>query len=418
MESENINKESGNKYEFSILHILNISFDQVGYYKCHVAMKRNETYMDMEVRSILLNVTSPAQIVQISPRIYKKIHEKVELFCVVKGYPIESIKWLKDNDSLPKELDVLTINATHKNTSLKLEVTKKDNGTYTCIVNTSISRANGSTEILVLDKPQIALDIVKPIGINKIFLNWTVNDGNSPNDLKYIIQYKSEDEKEWVYYQAKINSSSRSLVLNVKNNTLTSGKNSSMYTVRIMAENSQGSSQYSTSSLVRMLDEEPIFIPEVTAPGATTNSINIKWTSPPNKFKDHIHYYNLILRAYNSSQKFEAIQPANKDYLYMFSDLNPATTYNIQVAACSDYSRECGPWSKIVNGTTMDGMADPPSNASVECRFDNISYTNFVYVSWQPPSHPHGTIVSYNVSIKNEIVDAPNVTSHSKDKSK
>lgn len=409
MESENINKESGNKYEVSILHILNISFDKVGYYKCHAAMKANETYMDMDVRSILLNVTSPAQIVQISPRIYKKIHEKVELFCVVKGYPIESIKWLKDNESLPKEWDIKTINATHKNISLKLEVTKKDNGTYTCVVNTSISRANGSTEILVLDKPQITLDIVKPIGINKIFLNWTVNDGNSPNDLKYMIQYKSEDEKEWVYYQAKINSSSRSLVLNVKNNTLTSSKNSSMYTVRIMAENSQGSSQYSTSNLVRMLDEEPIFVPEVTAPGATTNSINIKWTSPPDKFKDHIHYYNLILRAYNSSQKFEAIQPANKDYLYMFSNLNPATTYNIQVAACSDYSRECGPWSKIVNGTTMDGMADPPSNASVECRFDNISYTNFIYVSWQPPSHPHGTIVSYNVSIKNLFKNVPKV---------
>ncbi|KAG5874257.1 hypothetical protein JTB14_028068 [Gonioctena quinquepunctata] len=35
MESENINKESGNKFEVSILHILNIDFSHVGIYKCH-----------------------------------------------------------------------------------------------------------------------------------------------------------------------------------------------------------------------------------------------------------------------------------------------------------------------------------------------------------------------------------------------
>ncbi|KAJ8945608.1 hypothetical protein NQ314_009135 [Rhamnusium bicolor] len=360
-------------------------------------MKRNETDIDLDFRQILLNVTSPAQIVQISPPTYKKMHENVELFCVVKGYPIESIKWLKDNEYLPTDMwKVQTINTTYKNTSLKFEVSKKDNGTYTCVVNTSTTQANDSTEILVLYKPQITLDVIKPIGINKIFLNWTVNDGNSPNDLKYVIQYKS-DEKEWVYYQTKINSSSRSLVLNVKNNTLHSGKNSTMYTVRIMAENSQGSSQYSTSNLVKLLDEEPIFVPEVAFWAATTSSITIKWTSPPEKFKEHIHYYNIILRSYNTSQKFEVIQPDNKGYMYMFPDLNSATTYSFQVAACSDYSRECGPWSEIVNGTTMDGMSGPPANASVECRFDNISHTNFVYVSWQPPSHPHGTIMSYRV---------------------
>lgn len=391
MESENINKESGNKYEVSILHILNINFKHVGNYKCHAIMKDDN---DLDLSQILLNVTLPPKVTRISPSVYTKAHETVEINCIVQGYPIEDIKWLKDNEPLVDfKWDVRDINTTHKNATLKFEVAKKDNGTYTCIVDTSVSQYNASTEILVLDKPQITLDFVKSIGINKIYLNWTVNDGNSPNDLQYIIQYKSEDDKDgWIYYQAKINSSSRSVVL-----TTPAGKNSTLFTVRIMAKNSQGESMYSTSNQIKLLDEEPIFVPQVTVTGVTSTSISIKWTAPPNKFRDHIHYYHLILKPNNSIEKFEAVQQL--DVSYMFSDLICATTYNFQVAACSDFSKECGPWSGLVNGTTMDGIAGPPSNATVECRFDNISHTNFVFVSWQPPKNPHGTIMSYNVSI-------------------
>ncbi|CAH1103184.1 unnamed protein product [Psylliodes chrysocephalus] len=403
MESENINKESGNKFEVSILHILSIDFNHVGNYKCHAFLKRNDTDFDLDLRQIFLNVTSPAQIVQISKPTYTKMHETVEIFSIVKGYPIEEIKWLKDNEPLTDfTWEIKDINITHKNTSLKFEVSKKDNGTYTCLVSTPTSQASNSTDVLVLDKPQITLDFIKPIGVNKIYFNWTVNDGNSPNDLKYIIQYKSEDDKEWVYYQSMINASSTSFVLTVRNNTST--KKNSSYTIRIMATNSQGESMYSTSNLVKLLDEEPIVIPKVTVTGVTSSSITIKWTPPPDKFKDHIHYYQLILRAVNAIEIFEAVQPAVKDYLYMFSDLNSATTYEFQVAACSDYSKECGPMSQIANGTTMDGTAGPPSNASVECRFDNISHTNFVFVSWQPPVEPHGTIQSYSVTLEGSAI--------------
>ncbi|XP_072401913.1 tyrosine-protein phosphatase 69D isoform X2 [Diabrotica undecimpunctata] len=403
MESENINKESGNKFEVSILHIISIDFNHVGNYKCH-AMIRNETTPEIDFRQIFLNVTLPSKIVQISKPTYTKIHETVELFSVVQGYPIEEIRWLKDNELLTDfTWDVKDINITHKNTSLKFEVSKKDNGTYTCVVITPTSQAKNFTDVLVLDKPQVTLDFIKPIGINKIYFNWTVNDGNSPDDLKYIIQYKSEEDKEWVYYQANVNATSTSLVVTVRNNSGTPTKNSS-YTVRIMAKNSQGESMYSTSSLVKLLDEEPIVVPEVTVTGVTSSSITIKWTPPPEKFKDHIHYYQLILKSYNTPEKFEAVQPAIKDYLYMFSDLTSATTYNFQVAACNDYSKECGPLSEVVNGTTMDGIAGPPSHPSVECRFDNISHTNFVFVSWQPPAEPHGTITSYSVTLEGSAV--------------
>ncbi|KAL1493162.1 hypothetical protein ABEB36_011272 [Hypothenemus hampei] len=300
------------------------------------------------------------------------------------------------------------LNRTYASSRIRIQVTKKDNGTYTCSTGNGISSTNNSTAILVLDRPQISIDVIKPIGTNKIFLNWTVSDGNSPNELKYIVQYKSQNDSEWLYYRSDINNTQNALILNVE-------KNNSLYNVRIMAINPQGESPYATSNTLKMLDEEPIFVPDVTVTGVTSSSITIKWSMPPEKFSDHIHYYNLILRSYNTSHKLEAIQPA-KDYLYMFSELNSATTYNFQVAACSDYSRECGPWSEIVNGTTMDGISGPPSNASVECRFDNISHTNFVHASWEPPRQPHGSIQSYSVnlvgkaSFVNELGVLENVT--------
>ncbi|XP_060537066.1 tyrosine-protein phosphatase 69D [Cylas formicarius] len=394
MESENINKESGNKFEFSILHILNINFNHVGKYVCHAA---NTNKSELDLSQINLNITLPVRIVKISQPVYTKIHNTVKLSCVIEGYPIEFVNWFKDGNALKSDSwNTSAINSTFCNSTLNVEVTKKDNGTYTCIAGTITTIANASSAILVLDKPQVTIDVVKPIGTNKIFLNWTVNDGNSPEELKYIIQYKSADDTEWLYYRSDINSSQNYLVLNVE-------KNDTSYTVRISAKNPQGESHYSTSNLIKMLDEEPIFIPVVTVTGVTSSSITIKWTMPPEKFRDHIHYYNLILRSYNTSQKLEAIQPA-KEYLYMFSELNSATTYSFQVAACSDYSRECGPWSEIVNGTTMDGISGPPSNTSIDCRFDNISHTNFVLVSWGPPIQPHGSVQSYNVHLQGHAV--------------
>ncbi|CAG9763906.1 unnamed protein product [Ceutorhynchus assimilis] len=408
MESENINKESGNKFEVSILHILNLNFNHVGKYVCHAA---NLNASDLDLADIELNVTKKVTILTISDIIYTEIYKTVNLKCLIDGYPIDSVNWFKDSNMLPNDMwNITNVNLTVVESILRIQATKNDNGTYLCQAKNELSSANASTAILVLDKPQVTIDVIKPIGTNKIFLNWTVNDGNSPKELKYIIQYKSDEDSEWTYYRSDLNNTQNSLILNVE-----ARQNDSLFTVRVMAKNPQGESQYVTSQPIKMLDEEPIFIPEVTVTGVTSSSITIKWSNPPQKFIDHIHYYNLILRSYNSTQKLEAIQSA-KDYLYMFSELNSATTYNFQVAGCSDYSKKCGPWSEIVNGTTMDGISGPPSNPQINCKFDNSSLTNFIFLSWQHPLAPHGKIQSYNINLegtatfKNDLGVEENVT--------
>lgn len=34
--------------------------------------------------------------------------------------------------------------------------------------------------VIFSDVPHVAIDVVKVVGAHKLFLNWTINDGNSP----------------------------------------------------------------------------------------------------------------------------------------------------------------------------------------------------------------------------------------------
>lgn len=389
-EGENI-EESGKKYEVSILHIRNIDLKHVGDYFCHAMVQEG----GLDFARLTLNVTLEPTILSISSPIYTKMLKNVELHCAAEGYPIEEIIWLKNNDILPRHMwKVINVNETRKNSTLRIEgVTKTDNGTYTCVTNTIKDSANKSSMILVLDKPQINIDFIKSIGLGKIYLNWTVNDGNDPKHLEYSIQYKGANDSTWFFHSDKVERGNKSYILKAN------FKNDTQYTVGIMASNQEGRSQLSTSKPVDILTEDPVFIPEVKVTGVTVSSITIKWSEPPPKLEDLIHYYQLQAKTDNSSAVQKAIQPAGKDNLYMFSDLRPATKYMFQVSSCSEYTNKCGASSELVSGTTMDGISGPPENSSVECRFDNISQSGFVAVTWKPPVEPHGTIMSYNVNV-------------------
>lgn len=389
MESENINEASGKKVEVSILHIVNVDLRHIGEYKCHAGNN-----IELDFHKIILNVTLPSKVIEISKPIRTKLHGNVTLHCLVEGYPIDGTSWLKDNKNATTFTPhVRIINETLENTSIEIRnISNKDNGTYTCITKTGNLYSNSSTAILVLDKPQISIDFIKAIGVSKIFLNWTVKDGNEPESLHYQLQYKVLNDTNWYYYLKEIGSKNRSHVLQDQFQSNTE------YVIRMRANNSEGESQYSTTAKIRTLSEDPIFIPEVQVNGVTVNSITVRWTNTSEKLKDFVHYYQLLSHANNESDPMEAVHLASKENLYMFSDLSAATTYNFQVAACNEYSHQCGPWSEKVNGTTLDGISGPPENVTIECKFDNISHASFVFVTWKPPLQPHGTVVSYNVS--------------------
>jgi protein-tyrosine phosphatase len=71
-------------------------------------------------------------------------------------------------------------------------------------------------------------------------------------------------------------------------------------------------------------------VPEISVKGVTPNSITIGWSQPPEEMRDHVHYYMLIVQ--NSSTTKEACQPEQSMNLYMFTDLQAATTYRFKVS--------------------------------------------------------------------------------------
>lgn len=109
-------------------------------------------------------------------------------------------------------------------------------------------------------------------------------------------------------------------------------------------------------NLTNLFLSDPVFIPEVSATGGTPDSITIGWNSAPASVREHIHYYTLVLNNHNNNTRREAIHPANSNMnVFMFANLEPATLYFFKVAACSEFTRECYPFSKLVRATTMDG---------------------------------------------------------------
>uniref|UniRef100_A0A1B6CKV8 protein-tyrosine-phosphatase n=1 Tax=Clastoptera arizonana TaxID=38151 RepID=A0A1B6CKV8_9HEMI len=149
---------------------------------------------------------------------------------------------------------------------------------------------------------------------------------------------------------------------------------------------------------VRTLQRDPDFIPNISLKGVAPEGINIGWSLPPLDMKDHVHYYEIVM--YNNETHKQAVNPAENMNTYIFTDLQCATTYYFKVSACSEYTHQCGNWSEVINGTTMDGVSGPPENVIVTCKYDNSRYSSVVSLSWDPPKKPNGKILHYNVVLE------------------
>ena len=73
---------------------------------------------------------------------------------------------------------------------------------------------------------------------------------------------------------------------------------------------------------------DPDFVPEILLKGVTQNSFTIGWSNPPEELRDHVYY---MLIAQNNSTTQEAIQPGGGMNLYLFQELQSATTYHFKV---------------------------------------------------------------------------------------
>ncbi|XP_059225629.1 tyrosine-protein phosphatase 69D isoform X2 [Stomoxys calcitrans] len=387
-------------YEIS-LSIANVQISDEGIYIC-------ETIDNIILRKVFLQPFIAPKIVDANgEKVKQKIGHSVKLYCVIEIYPQndtldKQLQWLKDENAfsfLDKSANIENLNSTHINYTLELtEVYKKENGTYACVSYLSSGEELARTNIalLVMDVPKVSIDYVKAVGASKIYLNWTINDGNDPVQ-KYFIQYLQRGNPDLTYYKDVIGGGNTSYVLeNFLPNT--------SYFLRMSAKNSIGNgTPFQYPLAVTTLEKDPIFIPKVKTTGSTASTITIGWDPPPLDLFPYVQYYELVVSEAGEKPKIieEAVYQQNSRNLpYMFDNLKTATEYEFKVRACSDLTKLCGPWSDIVNGTTMDGVSSKPKDLKVFCIHNNMSNINTVDIGWVEPEKPNGKVVSYQIQLE------------------
>ncbi|KAH8296358.1 hypothetical protein KR054_005199 [Drosophila jambulina] len=385
------------KYK-NVLTLRHISIKDSGKYTCTSPSGQNQS-TEFYVEPFL-----PAKVLQsTADRIKRKVGQDVVLHCLIEMYPqnettSKQMKWLKDGspfEFLDTFSSIAKLNDTHLNFTLEFtEVYKKENGTYKCTVfdDTGLEAAFKEITLYVMEEPQVSIDFAKAVGANKIYLNWTVNDGNDPVQ-KFFITFQEAGTPTFLYYKDIINGNQTSYILdNFRPNTT--------YFLRISGKNSIGNGQTTQYPQgVNTLSFDPIFIPKVETTGSTASTITIGWDPPPTDLIEYIQYYELVVSESNKTIEEAIYQQNSRNLPYMFDKLKTATDYEFKVRACSDLTKTCGPWSEIVNGTTMDGVATKPTNLTIHCHHDNVTKSNSISINWDVPKTPNGKVVSYLIHL-------------------
>lgn len=220
------------------------------------------------------------------------------------------------------------------------------------------------------------------------------DNGNSPI-TSILPQYKHETDSNFQYISNRVQNNSTSAVIeNLIPNT--------KYKLKISANNDIGTGPGTEwTPIVQTLSTDPVFIPVVEVKGNSHSTITIGWAPPPSELLDYIHYYEVELYHNDTKTPEIAYHAQNSRNLpYMASDLKTATEYFFRVRACSEFNKECGNFSSVVNGTTMDGTSSAPVDIKIACTHHNVSKRNFVHVEWSPPLVPNGIIMSYTVVLE------------------
>lgn len=387
-----------------VLTIAQVEAKDAGNYSCHAGEK--------EVQVYALEPIIEPRVLKSSPTAVRVGMDKpATLFCYIELFPIPStddqlhelIYFRREDDldgsSLRNATKVSVVNQSHVNVSLTIShAQKRENGTYLCVAQNTKTGQDLTREItlLVLDIPQVRIDLVRAVGMDKIFLNWTVNDGNA-NVTSYRFQYLAEGDSTFTYYNNKIGGNATSLVLRgFRPNT--------NYQLKMQAINAVGDSRpYQFADFVRTLEKDPDFVPVVDVKGSTHTTVTIGWQPPPLEVLDYVHYYELVVERAGDQPTHveEAIHQQNSRNLpYMFDNLQPATEYVFKVRACSELTKVCGNWSIPVNGTTMDGAPSQPLNLRVFCRQTNVSSRSSVEIFWETPERPNGVVTVYQTVLQ------------------
>ncbi|XP_037616476.1 neuronal cell adhesion molecule a isoform X10 [Sebastes umbrosus] len=340
---------------------------------------------------IFLEVKEPTRILK-QPE-YRVVQRGMSAVfeCKVKHDPslVPTMTWLKDNGELPDGrfevgADSLTIN----------DVTDGDEGTYTCIMNTTLDQDSASAMLTVVEKPDPPTDLELTDQTERsVQLTWIPGDEHNSPTQKFLIQYEDLLHQPGVWINLTDTSgTSTTARLNLSPYVY--------YSFRVLALNRVGysepskpSSQYRTNPSAP--DDNPS---DVQGGGTKPGNLVISWTSLTGFQANGPHLeYRVQWRQKDVDDDWSSKNVANVSE-FIVSGTPIYVPYEVKVQALNDYGS--GPEPEVVIGYSGE---DLPLSApdSVQIMVHNSTLAE---VHWEPVSFPsvRGKLQGYKVYYRRE----------------
>ncbi|KAK7149746.1 hypothetical protein R3I94_009148 [Phoxinus phoxinus] len=336
---------------------------------------------------IYLEVKEPTQIIK-QPG-YKVVQRNsMAVFeCKVKHDPtlFPSMIWLKDNEELPDDTrfevgtDSLTIHG----------VIEEDEGTYTCIRNTTLDQDSARATLTVVEKPDPPTDLeLTDQRERSVRLTWTPGyEHHSPIKL-FLIQYEDSLHEPGVWHNmTSVSGTSTTAQLDLSPYVY--------YSFRVLALNGVDLSEPSApSSQYRTNPAQPDMNPsDVEVIGTSPDSMTISWTELTGLESNGPGLKYKISWRMKDADRWTSFDLANVSQ-YMVTGTPTFALYEVTVQAVNDYGS--GPRPEVVLGYSgEDSPTVAPENVQV-----SVQNVTVAEVRWDavPLSTVQGRLKGYKVS--------------------
>ncbi|XP_045683182.1 neuronal cell adhesion molecule isoform X16 [Phyllostomus hastatus] len=351
--------------------------DSTGTYTCvarnKLGMAKNEAHLEIK---------DPTRIIKQPEFSVVQRGSTVSFECKVKHDHtlIPTVLWLKDKGELPND-GRFTIDKDHL---VVTDVSDDDNGTYTCVANTTLDNVSASAVLIVVaptptpapiyDVPNPPFDLELTDQLDKsVQLSWTPGDDNNSPITKFIIEYEDAMHEAGLWHhQTEVPGTQTTTQLKLSPYVI--------YTFRVMAENSLGrslpserSEQYLTKAAEP--DKNPTTVEGL---GSEPDNLVITW-KPLNGFESNGPglQYKVSWRQKDGDDEWTSVVVANVSK-YIVSGTPTFVPYLIKVQALNDVG--FAPEPAVVMGHSGEDLPMvAPGNVQV-----TVVNSTLAEVHWDP----------------------------------
>ncbi|KAM8973601.1 neuronal cell adhesion molecule isoform 5-T5 [Pelodytes ibericus] len=358
----------GNGYVFhenGTLEVPVAQKDSSGTYTC---VARNKLGTDQ--KTVELEVKDPTMIItQPEYRVIQRFG-RASFECKVKHDPtlVPVIMWLKDSGDLLAD-ERVTFDKEHL---IIKNVTDNDEGTYTCVANTTLDSVSASAVLTVVDRPNPPFDLELTDRLDRsVQLSWVPGDDNNSPITAFIIEYEDAMHEPGIWHlQTKVSGTQTTATLSLSPYVY--------YSFRVIAVNEIGKSDPSESSEQFMTKAaEPDTNPSgVKGVGTESDNLVITWEPLKGFFSNGPGLqYKVSWRQKDIDDEFVSVTVANVSK-HIVSGTPTFVPYEIKVQALNDVGYASDP-AVVIGHSGEDIPTTPPNNVEVE-----VINTTLARVQW------------------------------------